>query len=426
MGYAGTLSGVFAEDKTKPSGTSYRAAWNNPPLRVLGLTTYPVRFNGEQYVGKHSQLFNTMARHYDLVDVCAVKLEGWRKWHQRAVYFRPNRSAWITASNMNVMAFEERSRRAEAMLKAHDGKYDLIFQLHTMMSPGLNLGSRPYVLATDNTYRLSERCWSDWVPVKRDREAWIRHETEVYQNATCIFTWSEFARQSIIQEYGIAPQNVIVTGSAGGFPITDLTKINYSGQFALFVGNDFERKGGFVLLKAWEKVLHQLPDAQLWIVGPPEPLAAPMPGVKWLGRIADRAALKRIFDQASTFVMPSLFEPFAIAMLEAMGAGLPVIGAKSGGIPEMIVDDYNGYLVEPGEVDALAQKLITLLANPEQARAMGQRAHYSAREQYTWDRILNRMSLHIERSFAAKAVTVPMRPRELMGLERYNPVTSPL
>jgi glycosyltransferase involved in cell wall biosynthesis len=414
MGYSATLPGTFSVDKTKPTrGRLYERERSGQ--RILGLATYPITFNGERYVGKHSDLFNTLAAHYNLTQVGSVQVSGWRKWQQRALYFQPRRSAWITAAYMNVMAFEERTRLAEAFLQKHDGSYDFIFQLHTMMAPGLNLGSRPYVLATDNTYILSERHWADWVPVKRDRDAWVRHESEVYRNASCIFTWSEFARQSIIHDYGIAPQKVITTGSAGGFPISAVPKEDFSKQVALFVGNDFERKGGFVLLQAWEQVRRQLPNAELWIVGPREPLAPPSPGVKWMGRIGDRDTLKDIFRQASVFVLPSLFEPFAMALLEGMGLGLPGIGAKSGGIPEMIIDGYSGYQVEPGDSHGLAEALVKLLVNPELARAMGKNAHYLAKEQFSWDVIVSRMALHIERIFASEAVTVPSRSRNWLA-----------
>lgn len=416
MGYTAALSGAYALEKTKPTRKLAYSTWEQPSLRVLGMATYPITYNGERYVGKHSDLFNTIASQYNLVDVGSVQVDGWRKWQQRATHFRPKRSAWITSSYMNVMAFRERTRLAEEYLQQHEGQYDFIFQLHTMMAPGLNLGSRPYVLATDNTYILSERYWSEWVPVKRDRDAWVRYETEVYQNATCIFTWSEFARQSLINDYGILPQKVVVTGSAGGFQIDSMPDETPKGQVALFVGNDFERKGGYIMLKAWEEVRRQLPDAELWIVGPPEPLAEAMPGVKWLGRVSDRSALKQLFQQSSIFVLPSLFEPFPMALMEGMGMGLPAVGANAGGIPEMVIDGYTGKLVEPGNSESLAGAIAHLLSNPELTRQMGRKAHYVAKETFTWDVIVSRMSLHIERAFAAEALTIPSRPRELMSM----------
>jgi glycosyltransferase involved in cell wall biosynthesis len=413
MEYSATLPGVYLSNRRHSNIIPLNG---ESKLKVLGLSTYSITHNGERYVGKHSDLFNTIAKHYNLIDVGSVQIKGFKKIQQRLMYFRPDRAKWHTASSMNVMAFRERTRRAEAYLNSYEGKYDFIFQLHTTLAPGYNLANRPYVIATDNTYMLSERYWSEWVPVKRDRDAWIQHETEVYQNASCIFTWSEFARQSIINDYGIHPRKVLATGSAGGFQIDDEPKQDYSKPVALFVGNDFERKGGFVLLKAWEEVTKQIPDAELWIVGPREPLASPMQGVKWMGRISDRAALKEMFRQSSVFVLPSLFEPFAMALLEGMGVGLPCIGAKAGGIPEMIIEGGNGLLVEPNDSVSLANALVKVLSNPQLAKTMGHHAHRIARQQFTWDDIVGRMQSSIERAFAGEAQTVHSRPRELLSM----------
>lgn len=384
---------VTDEAKTKWS----RAAMRYHGVRIVGLSTYSIQFDRYRYTGKGADLFNNLWNHFKLVDLGVMEVTGWQKWYQRMLYFNPKRSVWSTAARMNVLAFKEHTRQAEEFLKSKNGQYDLIFQLHTMMSPGFNPGSRPYVLATDNTYIQSERYWDSWVPVKRDRNQWIDMESEVYRNALTIFSWSEFTRQSLINDYGIDPEKVVVTGSSGNFKVGEQPKEDFSRPVALFVGLEFERKGGFVLLDAWKRVHEKMPEAELWIVGPRKPLADPIPGVHWKGRIFDRDVLNSMFNQSRVFVLPSLFEPFAMAMLEAMGMGVPCIGTDAFGTQEMIKSGVNGLLVKPGDAPELAEAMLMLLQNADMAKKMGAKAHARVLEKFTWANVVSKMVPQIEK-----------------------------
>ena len=81
-----------------------------------------------------------------------------------------------------------------------------------------------------------------------------------------------------------------------------------------------------------------------------------------LGHLENASQYLKAFD---IFILPSVKEGFPYAILEAMSAGLPIISAKVGGIPEMIVDGQNGFLVEPKNPQQLAEKIAYLLKNPE-------------------------------------------------------------
>ncbi|PLL19604.1 glycosyltransferase family 1 protein, partial [Klebsiella michiganensis] len=71
-----------------------------------------------------------------------------------------------------------------------------------------------------------------------------------------------------------------------------------------------------------------------------------------------------------------------MSVLEAMAFGRPVVGGNIGGIPEQIRDGIDGYLVEPGDADALARIMDSLAANPHQAREMGINARQRLEEKY--------------------------------------------
>jgi glycosyltransferase involved in cell wall biosynthesis len=92
------------------------------------------------------------------------------------------------------------------------------------------------------------------------------------------------------------------------------------------------------------------------------------------------ADLPAFYHSGDVFVHPSNFDPFPNAVLEAMASGLPVVGSlAAGSVKDRVVDGENGYVHEAGDVEALAGKLVTILALPAEARrALGRRARDTA------------------------------------------------
>jgi len=100
-----------------------------------------------------------------------------------------------------------------------------------------------------------------------------------------------------------------------------------------------------------------------------------------LGRIP-QSDIRRELAEAAAFVLPSLQENAPMAIAEAMAAGVPVISTSRCGMPYMIEDGQSGYLVEPDDVDGLAEKLTGLLAHDSLRRRMGARAGQVARARF--------------------------------------------
>ncbi len=101
-------------------------------------------------------------------------------------------------------------------------------------------------------------------------------------------------------------------------------------------------------------------------------LRARFSGPQFLGYMKHGEELNNLIRGARAVVVPSeYYENCSMSVLEAMAFGRPVIGGNIGGIPEQIRDGVDGYLVEPGNSDALAQLMDKLAADPELARRMG-------------------------------------------------------
>lgn len=124
--------------------------------------------------------------------------------------------------------------------------------------------------------------------------------------------------------------------------------------------------------------------AELRLVGGGEPPEALPAGVVCVGQ-TPRDALLREMSEADVFVFPSLFEGFALVILEAMAAGLPVITTPNTAGPDLIEHGKEGVIVPAGDATALRDAMQSLLNDPERARSMGRAAHEKARE-YTWEK----------------------------------------
>jgi glycosyltransferase involved in cell wall biosynthesis len=97
---------------------------------------------------------------------------------------------------------------------------------------------------------------------------------------------------------------------------------------------------------------------------------------------ADRAGLKRELATAELIVMPSLEENCPMVLLEAMAAGVPVVAAKVGGVPDLIEDNVNGTFCEPTDAESIRAAVARVLENRESAEAMAETAKRNALERF--------------------------------------------
>ena len=151
-------------------------------------------------------------------------------------------------------------------------------------------------------------------------------------------------------------------------------------------------KGVAVLLKAMQLVVEQCPDARLMLVGegtgrPDFEAQAQEYGiakhVRFTGGLYGKD-LHRAYRQATVFVLPTFNDSFAMVVLEAMASGLPVVSTPVGAIPLQITEGRNGYLVPPGDSEALANKLIYLLQHPDTARRFGAYGRQRSENGFAW------------------------------------------
>lgn len=174
------------------------------------------------------------------------------------------------------------------------------------------------------------------------------------------------------------------------------------------------RKDHATFFKAAQLVLRQHPDAQFLLAGDGEPtyraslekLAAPLgQSLHFLGSRNDVPALMALADLV---VLSSTTEGLGLVLLEAMRARRPVVATRVGGVPEIVVDQVTGLLVQPGAPDQLAAGMLELLGNSRLSARMGEAGRKRVEAEFTVDRMAEKMaavyeSLLMPRAAAASA-----------------------
>jgi starch synthase len=228
----------------------------------------------------------------------------------------------------------------------------------------------------------------------------LKYEMDLYQSLDGIFTTSEYLRDSFVKDFGIPPSRVVNVGAGVNLDRIPalLNDKNYDTKQILFIGVEFERKGGWNVLKAFKILREKHKNAKLHIVGP-RALMLPVElsrGVEYHGYLqkADPSHMKKmnqLFRRASLFVMPSVYEPFGVAPLEAMVNQIPVVVTNRWALREIVRPGFNGALVEPNNVDDLYETMARLLDNPEDLFRMGRNGRELVQTNYTWEHTASRI-----------------------------------
>jgi glycosyltransferase involved in cell wall biosynthesis len=275
------------------------------------------------------------------------------------------------------------------------GRFDWSFQIQSLFdarAPGV-----PHFVYTDHTH-LANLDYPDFDPRTLRSERWLALERALYHGAAIVFTRSRHVSESLVRRYGCAAEQVVCVGAGSNAQIADgpTPARDPSRPRILFVGVDWERKGGPELVAAFARLRGAHPDARLVIVGCRPRIAAP--NVDVVGHCPVESVHLH-YRAASIFCMPVHREPFGVAFVEAMHHSLPIVATRVGAVRDLVHGDVNGFLVDVGDVDALAARLDRLLSDPELRTKMGERSRELARNGYTWPHVAEKMAATVAERF---------------------------
>jgi glycosyltransferase involved in cell wall biosynthesis len=208
---------------------------------------------------------------------------------------------------------------------------------------------------------------------------------------------SNYVAKDVINRFGVKPWSVSVIPN----PV-DIDKF-YPGACVLeqldsladcptilHVGGASPVKGVSYLLYAMRRLVSEKPNLRLLFVCSSNDrlkltqLAEKL-GLRnhcvFLGRVP-HDDMPKVYAASTVLVLSSVYESFSLTILEAMACGKPVVATNVGGIPELVVDNETGFLVEPRNAPALAAAILRILENPQKARQMGSSGRERVKRHY--------------------------------------------
>ena len=349
--------------------------WNDPPESTWSGTPWNLRA--------------ALAGRVSLVDL-GFQLPRWQRVLLRAATTRRRDGRWVTTWRQSRVADERGQRILNGAIRRTG--VDVALQVQDLAPLATS-----YLVVQDLSYDLLlENLGPEGVAphfpglgrsiIQRRRD----RQLAIYQRAAMLLPMSHWLADSLVRS-GIDAGRIRVVNpgvrASDTFrrPVPD--RLGRPRRRLLFLGRDFHTKAGDQVVAATAILRREYdPTITLTVAGPKRwPLDGTVPeGVSFLGPVP-RDDVASLYDSHDVFVMPSRFEGFGIAFVEALSRGLPCIGRDACAMPEIITPGATGSLVGSDSPTELADTIAGVLTSPaifERCRAEAA----ETRERYSWDR----------------------------------------
>lgn len=264
-----------------------------------------------------------------------------------------------------------------------------------------------------DVYRAGDGCHREWLLQRRMIDpGWKRMthpfnplhrsllflEGRLFQSPRLkrIVANSRRGKREIMRHYGVRPEKIEVLYNGVDLEhfhprnaalfregLRRELKIHPAAPVLLFLGSGFRRKGLASLIAAWPEVRREFPEAMLLVAGR-DPVHAYGRKARQLGVeekilfLGPTGRARQLMAASDLFVLPTLYDPFSNACLEAMASGIPVLTSLQNGVAELIRDGENGFLLsDPADASQVTTKITEFLrcgGNP----SLGARARAAA------------------------------------------------
>ena len=195
----------------------------------------------------------------------------------------------------------------------------------------------------------------------------LYHPVLGLHRASRLVVWSEYARRLHLS-WGVPDDKLRVVPP--GLPKPALqANPGADPVHLLFIGNDFERKGGPILLDAFAHVRARFPNVELTVVSAQD--IPSQPGLHHIRDVSRERLFRDVYPRSQILVLPARAEGFGLVAIEAMSFGLPVIAAAVGALPEIVAHESTGWVFADLTADLLADRLTALIRDPARRVALG-------------------------------------------------------
>jgi glycosyltransferase involved in cell wall biosynthesis len=245
--------------------------------------------------------------------------------------------------------------------------------------------------ATPKNYDELTPWYGDRVhPAPVERAKLMAHRA-VMRHARWFTTWSQWAKDSLVRDYGVDGRRVTILPpgtTLSNFPAKPRER-RPGPLRLLFVGGDFKRKGGDLLLDLHQNYLRESCELHL-VTGAELPARD---GVHvYRGVKPHSPELLRLYAEADVFVLPTRADCLAVVLGEAMASSLPIITTRVGAHAEAVVEGESGFVLDVDDLAGLRDRLERFVRDPELAVRMGERSRRVAEERFDMDKNANRIA----------------------------------
>jgi len=311
----------------------------------------------------------------------------------------PVDAAWVEVTYTNTGAWWEELKllsahvrgtlcgRQQVVTGLRRQKNDIVF--FNTQAPAALAGNvvrtQPYILCTDITPIQYDGMGAHYNH-RPDRHPLLKRfkhrvNCNLFQGAVRLVPWSTWVRDSLIADYGVPPERITVVP-----PGVDTERWRPQQQKdaqrpvqILFVGGDFERKGGDLLLQAFRA----LPPGVAELTVVTRTKMSPAVDVRVRNDLHPNSPeLIALYQASDLFVLPTKAEAFGIAAVEAGAVGLPVIATDVGGVSDIVVHEETGLLMPPDNAQALYTHLLRLIDEPAWRKRLGNQARARTAEKF--------------------------------------------
>lgn len=266
-----------------------------------------------------------------------------------------------------------------------------------MPFPRAHTGLRHHAFM-DSTFR---QFWTPWFReyhgqrnglLKRALQFEIRRREKFYQSCLAqysnIFVTTSWVRQSLVNDYGVDPERVTVCYTGTG----NIRNLNLARDrehpILLFVAkHNYIHKGAAIVLDAFRRLREHHDTVELVMVGPDPGIlgAAPNEPRVTFHSFLEWNELEHLFNSASVFVMPSLYEPYGLVYLEALRCGVPVVCSATGGMSSVVRDHDCGWAIDNDQPDALLNALLECVGDLDRCWARGRNGQAFVEAHCSWE-----------------------------------------
>jgi len=302
----------------------------------------------------------------------------------QAVHLSPPMPWWVRAaaaqSPLNLRGYDFHTARLSVAWAAHlrgelsqPGVLDGVGVVHVLsqqrgaIAAWLKTRGIPCVVNIDST----DAAWNEAFGYRTARpDLNKRVECRTLRAAAAVACWSQWAADSVVRDYGVPTERVFLhrpcegpfltprpAGRRGGGPLR-----------IVFVGNDWERKGGPRVL-AWHQQ-RWVGNAEFHVCSRTAPRDDSCKGVVWHGAVPHERLVDEVLPSMDVLVMPTIRDTFMIAAQEAQAAGLAVVTSRIAGLKELVVDGVTGVLASPSDDAAFIAAVDRLISDEAGLEAM--------------------------------------------------------